>query len=213
MNLPEQPTLPYLLKQALKSLQLDLHTALPGIVQSYDAKTQTADIQPAIKRKKQVGEIFKVVNLPIITKVPVIFPRTQNAFIHFPLEKGDSVLLVFCERSLEQWRSLGGITDPKDARMHDLSDAVCLPGLFPNSNVASVHNPEAITLQNLLGKIEIFPDGKVTFGNGSIELIDLLVQLLQAIQSAVTATAIGPQPLVNPQFAAIQTQLELLKGG
>lgn len=209
----QQPTFFQLFQNALKNHSLNIHTATPGIVQKYDAKKQMADIQPCLKKSVKNGDVFEVQSLPVITDVPVIFPRTRLSFIHFPLMVGDSVLLLFTERSLEQWRATGGVVDPKDTRTHDYSDAVCLPGFFPDFDAAQIKNSEAITLQNGLGKVEIFPDGRTTFGNGTVELIDELIKLCDALTSALTNTAIGPQPLVAPQIPLIKLALTTLKGG
>ena len=46
------PTLQELLKDAIEARVTDIHVALPGIVQKYDAAKQTADIQPTIKKFK-----------------------------------------------------------------------------------------------------------------------------------------------------------------
>jgi hypothetical protein len=79
-----------------------------------------------------------------------------------PLTRGDYVLLVFCERSIDAWLSIGGIVDPDDYRKFDLSDAVAIPGLFPfgqGQSVVSDHlqirNGEAIITVKSTGDIEI----------------------------------------------------------
>ena len=67
----------------------------------------------------------------MIYNVPVLFPRSRKAAVTFPLEKGDTVLLVFAERSLDEWIEKGGNkVSPEDPRRHDMSDAIAIPGCF-----------------------------------------------------------------------------------
>lgn len=120
-----------LLQKAIASRLLDVHTAIPGRVQSYDASTQTADVQPLIKAKHR-GEDSSLVteSLPVIPHVPVVFPGAGGMRITFPMQRGDTVLLVFSEASLDIWQNQGGgPVDPLDVRRFHLSDAIAIPGL------------------------------------------------------------------------------------
>lgn len=127
MSAQQTPTLQDMIRNAIEARLASLHTAMPGVVKTYDPATQTADVQPALKKKYADGT---VVNLPLLTKIPVIFPRTAKGYVHFPLDPDDTVLIIFCERSIDSWRLKGGVIDPADYRKHALSDAVCIPGLF-----------------------------------------------------------------------------------
>lgn len=208
MTLQEQPNLTSILKDASRAALMNLHTAMPGIVQAYDPKTQRADIQPVNKRVYEDGS---VVDLPLLPAVPVLMPRTKNSWVNLPLAQGDMVLLVFCERSIEQWRLKGGIVDPLDTRTHHLADAIAIPGVFPESTPFAGHDKN-LELVNGLAKVSLDPLGKVTFGNGTIELLGLFDDLISALGTAITNTAIGPQPLVQPLFAIIQAKLAQIKG-
>lgn len=111
---------------------MDVHTARIGVVRSYSSLTQRADVQP-IGRVSVRGEGDErvVETMPTQHGVPVAFLASSNSSDTFDLERGDTVLLVFCEHSLDQW--LGGATgvdeplDPGDDRMHSLSDAIAIP--------------------------------------------------------------------------------------
>lgn len=115
------------------------HTALPGIVRSYNASEQTIEVQPAVREGLPSATDDEdgpdtVVSYPVLVSVPVAFPRGGGMFIHFPLEEGDSVLLVFCEADLNAWRQTGDESDPGLDMRHSLSGAVAIPGLFPRNN-------------------------------------------------------------------------------
>lgn len=123
-------TLEELLLTAQDASLAGLWSALPGIVQSYNASEQTADIQPAVMNGyTDEGGERATETLPVIPRVPVVFPGAGSYSITWPLAKGDTVLLVFSSRSIDTYLSQGGVVDPRDDRRHSLSDAVAIPGL------------------------------------------------------------------------------------
>ncbi len=104
----------------------DLHTCLPGIIVSFDPDTQTASVQPAIKR------IFTergAVNLPLCVDVPVAFPGGGDFWLTFPVGPGDECILLFSERAIDYWHVNGSTQLPAEYRMHDLSDGIAQVGL------------------------------------------------------------------------------------
>lgn len=104
----------------------DLHTCLPGIIVSFDPATQTAAVQPAVKR------IFTergAVNLPVCVDVPVAFPGGGDFFLTFPVKAGDECILLFSERAIDYWHANGGTQLPAEYRLHDLSDGIAQVGL------------------------------------------------------------------------------------
>ena len=77
----------------------DLHTSMPGIIESFDPVTQTASIQPTIKRvfitREGITETLTLSNLPLLINVPVQFPRGGGSSLTFPVTKGDECLIRF----------------------------------------------------------------------------------------------------------------------
>lgn len=114
----------------------ELHTALPGIVESYDASSQTATIRNAVH-----DDGSEPVSIP---GVPVIWPRCASAYLAMPLSAGDTGLLVFCERDIRTWRRTGQVMAPGDLSTHAMSSAVFLPGLHVKSG--SVASPPGATV-------------------------------------------------------------------
>jgi hypothetical protein len=113
-------------REMVMGLLKELHTACPGIIQSYDPATQTATVQAAIKR---VFVDDGPVALPLCVDVPVHFPG-GGGFVHtFPITAGDECLMVFAERCIDNWWDRGGVQEPFEVRFHDLSDAFALVGV------------------------------------------------------------------------------------
>lgn len=134
-------TLGGLLNEAVDARLSELHTAMPGRVEAYDLAAQTVDVTPLLKRVVLDLDGNELVEeLPIIYAVPVAFPRAGKAFVSFPLAKDDIVLLVFCERSIDQWQEKGGVQDPGDLGMHGLGYAVAYPGVYDGTRkLANAH--------------------------------------------------------------------------
>jgi hypothetical protein len=161
MSNERSPTLAQVLRAAIDQALDDVHVMLPGRVEKYDAASQTASVKPVLKRRlKLQGDSELVEALPVIPRVPIVFPRAGGFFVSFPIAPGDFVMLVFSERSLDKWlQGNGGDTDPDDFRRHDLSDAVAIPGLYPNSAALSDAHAANMALGKDAGGPQIHFDG------------------------------------------------------
>lgn len=134
----------------------NVHTALPATIISYDYTQQKASVQPSIK-KRYADDSMQAIDLPVINNVPVIFPISGTASITFPINEGDFCLLVFIERSTDQWKSNGPGYQPDDPRKFDLSDAIAIPGLLPfNATFPATNNTDFV----------------IKYGNSSITITD-----------------------------------------
>lgn len=143
--------------------QAEMWTALPGIVQSFDAVAVTAVVQPAIMGiNAQPDGSAKPVRLPLLLDCPVVFPRGGGCTLTFPIRPGDECLVVFSSRCIDAWWQSGGIQLPMELRMHDLSDGFVLVG--PMSQVRKIGNvsTSAVQLRSDDGAafVEINPDSK-----------------------------------------------------
>lgn len=180
-------TLEMLLERHRDAMAEELHTAMPGRVESYDAESQTADVKPMIRRAipRADGTIARD-EMPVIRAVPVCHPRWGDFFVHAPLAAGDFVMLVVCERDLAQWRQTGALSDPLDTRAHHLAHAVAIPGLYPRPlNLSAKARPaDALVIGRVSGesstRIVIQADGVVVVESsqirlGSIDASDALV--------------------------------------
>ncbi|EMF7563557.1 translation initiation factor IF-2 [Serratia marcescens] len=107
----------------------NLRVALPGIIQSFDPETVTCVVQPAVKgyESDDAGKKSSL-SLPLLVDIPVIFPRGGGVTLTFPVKAGDECLLVFADRCIDFWWQNGGVQEPVDGRMHDLSDAFAIVG-------------------------------------------------------------------------------------
>lgn len=111
------------------SVMSALRVSMPGIVQSFDPDTVTAVVQPAIKGyEPDSNGVSQSTTLPLLVDVPVVFPRGGGCTLTFPVKAGDECLVIFADRCIDFWWQNGGVQEPVDDRVHDLSDAVCIVG-------------------------------------------------------------------------------------
>ncbi|MCF6662023.1 Gp138 family membrane-puncturing spike protein [Raoultella ornithinolytica] len=112
-----------------KVLKEQIRVALPGIIQSFNPDAVTAVVQPAIRYIERDNDGNKVTqDYPLLVDVPVVFPRGGGCTLTFPVKAGDECLVIFADRCIDFWWQSGGIQEPVDGRMHDLSDAFCIVG-------------------------------------------------------------------------------------
>ncbi len=205
------PTLAKTIKQSNEAAALNLKVAMPGEVIKYDRKKMLADVQPQFNRKYKDGS---VVEMPIIYNVPVAHPRAGTAYIHMPIKKGDNVLLVFADRSMEKWLTSGGKVDPEDVRNHHIADAIAYPGLYPFNNNVPVSNGDDIIMRNDGpggGKCEVRVKGNNHYqvvNNKGNELVDVLSEILKTIREAVVYTSSGAQKLRHSNFVNVHAKLK-----
>jgi len=208
------PTFAEVIMAAINSRLLDLHVSMPAVVEAYDKATNSVTVKPSLKRKYEGTS--SAVDLPVIVKVPVAFPRGGKTSMTWPLEKGDSVMLVFSERSLDVWKARGGVVDPADPRKFHLTDAWAIPGGYDLAHASPEATSDRLRLQNGTTRIDLFDGGKFRFEKvGGDELLTLMIELVQLLIDAEVFTALGPQHFIANyliQFNLLKTKFQNLKG-
>ncbi len=152
------PDLITVINDAIRYQLGEVNTAIPARILKYDPTKQEAEVQPLIKRRYKNGD---VIDRAPITGVPVVFPAAGGGIISFPIVVGDTVLLIFSQRSIDRWvRGDGGPVDPADNRKHDISDAIAIPGLFA-LNSALQSDPNNVVIKFKGASIALTPSGAV----------------------------------------------------
>jgi hypothetical protein len=134
-----EASLQELLGSSFNSQMTNIFTAIPGVVVTVrnELTDMTLDVQPTINIKTKNGEVKE---RPVIVNVPFQFPSSSTAALTYPINVGDSVLLIFSMRGLDTWkRGNGRMVTPTDFRKFDKRDCFAIPGVFPSAN--SINNP------------------------------------------------------------------------
>ena len=136
----------------LDSLKHDINTEMRcisiGTIQSFDSTNQTATI--ALNYKRWISATSttksKTEDYPLLVKCPVFILNGGGAYITFPIAKGDSCLVLFCDREIDTWFTKGGTNAPQSARVHDLNDGIALIGIKNTGNFIAGYYTDGVKM-------------------------------------------------------------------
>ena len=149
-----------------------IQTCTPAVVvDNTDLEDGFIHVQPLINH---VGDNLETVEQPIIYNVPVIMPSTSICGIVFPVNIGDTVLLIFSKRSLDEFKFGSDVPhDPSRFSTNQLEDVVAFVGfnitqksVWHNRNHSDEHSIDSVKVYNNKGTgsenfIEMKSDGSV----------------------------------------------------
>jgi hypothetical protein len=182
-----------LVTAGIDSRMLDVWTAIPGKVASYDSSVPSANVQPLVRRMTpDEDDASAFEDLPEIPNVPILFLGAGAFRITFPIAPGDSGLLIVCTNDLSAWLATGQPSDPGDLAVHHLAHAVFLPGLVPFSSPI----PEAAENAIVVAGAEI--------RLGSLAASDF-VALSSKVDANFTAIATSLSTAVNASLNPVAT--------
>ena len=185
--MPEQPyidpsdrpdvELSELVELVFRSFRGRIHTGMLAEVTKFDAESQTVNAQPITQACFMNGDRLK---LPVINRVPVVYPQAGDYGITFPLQAGDTVWLSFSERSIEEFKQLASVDyAPANLRRFNLADAVAFPSVrspkTPRDDV-----DECLNITD--GEMTVsMAGGKISIGTSTIDLLGELDDLMTEI--------------------------------
>lgn len=148
-----QPNLASLLELFKGNLMMQLNCHQVGEIVSFDPSTQTAEVQIKMM-KTQNGELK---DYAILLDCPCIVLGGGKGRVTFPITAGDSCLVLFNDRDIDNWFASGQKMQPRTERMHNYSDAIALVGIHNRLNQITDYFADGVELKH---------------GNSSIKLKD-----------------------------------------
>jgi hypothetical protein len=200
--MPTVPTLAAVITDGVRAHLNELMTATVGKVTAYNPLFDTVDVLPMILRPfSQDGETVHE-ELPILPDIPIVWPRAGGYILHMPIAQGDTVLLVFSHDCTDGWRETGAQSAPGDLRRHSLSNAVAVPGVFPQTAPLSADPTQAASR---LAGLVIGQEGTTN----QIEVSDLGIALghLAVMPVALAPPVVSLLAAVSVWVAAVQAAL------
>ena len=166
-------SLQYANEQSLASLlqlaQLDTLNTINchqvGEIVSFNPSTQTAEVQIKMLRPYN-GELKKY---PILLDCPCVVLGGGKGRVTFPIEKGDSCVVLFNDKDIDNWYASGQTMQPRSTRMHSFSDAIALVGLHNKLNKISDYLSDGTELKYGSSTIKL-QDNKITISNGTAQI-------------------------------------------
>lgn len=188
------PTLQDVLNLLKKDILLNLNCHAIATVQSFDPVTQT--LSATLNYKKTylapdavTGVYSQIsVNYPILQQCPVIVLQGGIGSLTFPIAAGDTCLLLFNDRDIDDWFTSGQVGPVATPRLHAFSDAIALVGLSPLVDPIINYDPARVVLSLGTTKVAV-GDSKVEISNALFTLNGLLQDLVTEVKNLVNATA------------------------
>lgn len=121
------------LKLAFNQQMSGRYTAIPCVITNIPDSLNDlkVDVQPIINQLHEDGTSEEQSQ---ILGVPVIFPSGRETMLSFPLYVGDTVLCIFSQANIDNFKQGSGqLEAPDDHRAMDREDAIAIPGLVPFS--------------------------------------------------------------------------------
>lgn len=191
-----------LLDNAIRNKLMDVHTCMPGVINTFHSSDNSVDVQLLFQREYNNGNI---VTYPVIPHVPLLYLGPANGWVRWPVTAGDPVLVIFSERAIGQWFSTGtaqGAQLPEDSRIFDLTDAIAIPGL--RDSVSPVVPQGDSTSAEF-----VYKNARVEITSGSLVKIANATQSLKtALNDLANATA-GAQIVVTGASGVISPSSQI----
>ena len=152
------------IETVVEGRQVEMRTAEHATVVSWDPDKQTMVAQPTNKALIRKPDGTKEwVQMPQIPDIKVHYPSGNGITITYPLKEGDEVLLIMASRSPDVWQQSGGDQQIIDTRLHDLSNAFCIPGFRSDPKALENVSSDSTQIRSDDGQTVIdIKDGAVT---------------------------------------------------
>ena len=174
-----EQSIPWMIEQWCRH---NLHTCLPGLVLSYNSTSKRARVQPGLRtRLAPVEDDPRTLeDKPPILNVPLRQTATGGHMVHQAIHNGDTVLLMFSERGLDQFKerwstwqngAASELTNPAKGAFFEMRDAFALP--WGVETIAPVYDSGWI-VQSQDGRAYIRLDGdRIELVTGSSRIVML----------------------------------------
>lgn len=133
-----------------------------GEIVSFNSSTQTAEVQ--IKMLKMINGELK--EYPILIDCPCVILGGGDGVITFPISQGDSCLVLFNDKDIDNWYSGGQTMQPRTDRTHCFSDAIALVGVRNKLTQLSSYLTSGAEFKYGSSTIKL-ENGTITIDNGS----------------------------------------------
>jgi hypothetical protein len=207
MTASREPSLAEVLRLWFAAHDARLRVCMPGRVERYDATQRRADVKPLVKASyEDAAGTRRADSLPVVPSVPVVFPGAGGFTLTFPVQPGDTVLLVFADESLDRWLSRGGEVDPGEVRPHDLSNAVALVGLQSFANALAAHADNVVLGKPDGARVEITSGGEIhAHAGGATDFVALAERVHAELDALRSALNTHTHPVATAGTALAQT--------
>lgn len=129
-DINKDKSLTQVLERLTNSIKTSIHCIKIGEIISFDKSDQTASVKVLHVIDNNYNLYSdKVIEYPVLQKVPVVVLQGGGANITFPIKAGDQCLLLFCDYMIDSWWITGETKSSIVPRKHDIADPIALVGV------------------------------------------------------------------------------------
>lgn len=160
-----EPDLRVLLDLFKKEILIGLNCHAVGTIEIFNPLTQTAQVSINYKKTYYTGvnlDTPTYTEYPVLLDVPIIsLSGGLFAAITFPIQKGDTCIVLFNDRDASQWLATGQVGPVPSQRLHSISDGFALVGVRSLLNPILPYDPINASFQFGASSVKVGPAGVV----------------------------------------------------
>jgi len=198
------------LKNLKRDVMVSLNCHAIGRISKFNTATQTADIEILYKKTSFVaGPDGKTVprysEYPVLKDCPVVVMGGGSVSLQMPIVAGDECLILFNDRSIDDWYQDGTSKPLTSPRTHSTADGIALVGVRSKQKaIASFDGTRAILTDGTV-MVGLNPTThKATIKNQTQSLGTILANILTQLETLANTVPVVATPL-NPAVATALT--------
>lgn len=183
------PDLKEWMDRRLRALKSELNCISLGTIVSFDSSTQTASISinflktiqgfsPIPGASNGLASDFSQA-YPTLVNCPVMFLFGGGASLTFPIQPGDTCIVLFCDKDIDRWFQDGTVNPLPSQRTHDLNDGIALVGIRSLANSLESYDSSKL---------------KILFGDGLITIDSSGNIIIQGAAVTIQGTTVSINP-------------------
>ena len=150
-----------------------------GFIENFDPVAMTAKVKISDLAVKETYVGRGWWEFPLLVDCPVYMPMTNGKGITYPVSIGDSCIVLFNDRDIDNWFESGNINEPKTPRVHSISDGIVIIGLHSQAKPLENFNNNATEIR--FGNTIVSLDDKIKIENSVKNLGVVLDNLIEAL--------------------------------
>lgn len=211
--IPNEVELRDLLNLFEKNLMLKFNSHHIATIQDFNPAQQTASATINYKKSFSLPNAAgsyteQLVDYPLLVNCPVIFLGGGETSLTFPVDSGDTCLVLFNDRDMDNWFAGSTSSAPHTSRLHSFSDGIIIVGPRALRDVITDFDTSRATLRyGLLSRVAI-GETQAVLENGPKETPTCTVGAVSG-KALIQNVASGDQTL-NDLLQSLSTQLTSL---
>lgn len=179
-----------------------------GTIQKFDAAKQVAQV--TLNYKRYYGDPPVVRDYPVLVDCPVVVMQGGQGALTFPIQPGDTCLVLFNDRDMDAWFASGQVVVPETPRTHSLSDAIALVGLRSLKQPIAGYETQKTSLRH--GTTRLTLGDKVRLENSVTDLAAVIEGLIDTIKMLTTLGGPTNQAIDPASQAALEAYKTTVRG-